>query len=95
MNIHIVKGLLNDCPAPDIPSSTAYTSRTPLSFGCDFSKIQLEGIAACANRFCLFCNEEITADDMAALFSCQPDFHIRVYNCDLYRYGKRMGLLVV
>ena len=110
MNIHIVKGLLNDCPAlvksffeassftfeafaelkrlydtvdcpaPDIPSSTAYTSRTPLSFGCDFSKIQLEGIAACANRFCLFCKEEITADDMAALFSCQPDFHIRVYN---------------
>ncbi len=110
MNIHIVKGLLDDCPAlvksffeassfsfetcaelkrlydtadctaPNILSSIAYAGSAPLSFGCDFSKIQLEEIADCATRFCLFCKEEITADDMAALFSCQPDFHIRVYN---------------
>lgn len=64
-----------------IPNITRSQNRSiaPLSFGCAFSKIQIEQIADCANRYALFCSE-ITADDMTALLSCQPDFHIKVYN---------------
>lgn len=108
MNIHIVKGLLDDCSAliksffedssftfeacvrlkrlydtsdltKPIPTSLQGSKDAPLSFGCTFTQFQLELIAECANRYALFCSE-VTADDMAALFSCQPDFHIKVYN---------------
>ena len=109
MNIHIVKGLFDDCPAlvksffeassftmeacvelkrlydtvdlatPGIVFSDR-TSHAPLSFGCVFTQNQLEGIANCANRFGLFCKAEVTVDDMAALFGCQPGFHLKVYN---------------
>lgn len=109
MNIHIVKGLLDDCPAlvksffgassfsfeasvelkllydttdysvPNIVSSSAHANCVPLSFGCSFTRNQLEGIANCANRYVLFCSE-VTADDIAALFSCQSGFHLWVNN---------------
>lgn len=96
MNIHIVKGLLDDCPAlvksffeassfsfeasvelkrlydttdftaPSIVSSNTHTNCVLLSFGCSFTRNQLEGIANCANRYALFCSE-VTADDIATL----------------------------
>lgn len=108
MNIHIVKGLLGDCPTlvksffedasftfeacaklkrlydtgnsatPNTAHSPGSTN-APLSLGCAFSHIQLEIIADCANRYTLFCSE-VSADDMAALLNCQPNFHIKVFN---------------
>lgn len=109
MNIHIVKGLLDDCPAlvksffgassfsfeasvelkrlydteeitaPSIVSSNTHTNCVPLSFGCSFTRNQLEGIANCANRYALFCSE-VTADDIDALFGCHSGFHLWVNN---------------
>lgn len=66
--------------APKNASFNGDVSGAPLSFGCVFTRNQLEGIASCANKFGLFCKAEVSADDMAALFSCQSDFHLKVNN---------------
>lgn len=108
MNIHIIKGLLTDCPhlirqfftATDfsfeecmklkrmydiIPSpSIMYRDNgsvgvQPLSFGCNFTHIQMTGITVCANTYHLFC-VSVCIEDMEALFSCKQGFCIRVNN---------------
>ena len=108
MNIHIVRGLLTDCPhlirqlftvtdfsfeecmklkrMYDTMPSPSIMYRDdgsigvqPLSFGCNFSHIQMLGITACVNTYHLFC-VSTCIEDMEALFSCKEGFHIRVNN---------------
>ncbi len=62
-------------PGADNPAHTP-----PLSFGCNFSREQMKGIAACATAFHLFCVSTLCIEDMEALFSCREDFSIRVNN---------------
>ena len=62
-------------PGADNPAHTP-----PLSFGCNFSREQMKGIAACATAFHLFCVSTLRIEDMEALFSCKEGFHIRVNN---------------
>ena len=50
-----------------------------LSFGCDFTPEQMEGIVACANTYHLFC-VSVRIEDMEALFACKKGFSIRVNN---------------
>lgn len=69
-----------ESPSRHPVSGVGESGRPSLSFGCDLSSRQLEGLAACANTFGLFCNTDITENDMLALFTCRPGFHMRVSN---------------
>ena len=92
MNIHIVKGLLTDCPyliqplfsAPSLSFEECIelkrkydTSELASSFDCSLSRKQLAGIVSCANTYHLFCSS-VTIDDMESLFSCKRGFSLRV-----------------
>ncbi|WP_443897996.1 hypothetical protein [Paraprevotella clara] len=110
MNIHIVKGVLNDrahlirqlFTAADfsfekcmelkrtydmsVPSHPAMhrngglPDTHPLSFGCCFTRKQMEGITACADAYRLFCVSPLRIKDMEALFACEEGFCLRVNN---------------
>lgn len=69
-----------ESPSPYLESIDGEYCRPPLSLGCDLSQRQLDGLAVCANTFGLFCNPEITGEDMRVLFTCRQGFHIKVSN---------------
>lgn len=52
----------------------------PLSFGCSFTKEQMEGITVCADTYHLFCVPSLKVEDMETLFACKEGFYIRVNN---------------
>ncbi len=107
MNIHIIKGLFDDCPGlvnqyfvsktfsfrdcmdmkrlydtVELPQSIAAKmpgqNHSVISFGCNFTRKQLDALAVCANTYDLFSVPEVTAQDMGNLFACKPGFHIKV-----------------
>ncbi len=49
----------------------------PLSFGCNFTREQIDGIVACASKYRLFCVSTLCAEEIEALFSCRKGFCIQ------------------
>lgn len=110
MNIHIVKGVLNDrahlvrqlftatnfpfekCmelkrahdtsvpSCPTVHRDDGLPEALPLSFGCNFTRKQMEGITACADAYHLFCVSPLRIEDMESLLACKEGFCLRVNN---------------